>query len=543
MLSEVSTIAGTDQFVAYSAKKDGTEDVDYRNSISSRAAYAGSKGVGRFSCDKLGTGLKMQTRSSHSHSDDVHVLDIDWNTFETNDLNDFIQVDVSHSTNDNFLLPSQINKLEHGTVLEIISPRELWNRKKILSLKSALAKLINPFNDSTSNFDIYIHSESEVRKDNEISAIKDIDNFLSEDDEYLLEQESEQTVNGKVGNFVFEKLKEKTTHLRVHLSEDRNKIISTLTDRGELIYLIEEPNDYSELKNSDFNCNIFYLNRSAKNTFKRRMGVDSVKFGSLFLFRNGFRVYPVGEEGDDTFGLDRRKQQGYARYLGSRDLVGRVDVKGSEESFRESTSRDQGLIETPAYLELKECLWDKCIKRLESYVVGVTWQDALDSRTEDISRLTGDKAKARIIEIVSKLAIGEDVSLIDYSKNLITILNEKSEDFENSISNLRTLADKAGNPDLIVQINKAEIRYQELKNAESLARIQAEKEKKARQEAELRAKEAELLKNQAELEKQKAENAKRKLEIAYEEEIKRNLFLTSVSSIDYDTIIRMIFRN
>ncbi|ASY78664.1 hypothetical protein BJK05_01035 [Pectobacterium polaris] len=526
-------------FVAYSAKKDGTEDEDYRNNISSSAAYAGSKGVGRFSCDKLGSALRMQTRSRRSDSNDVNLLNIDWNIFETNDLNDFIQVDVSHSINNNFSLPSQIDNLEHGTALEIISPRELWNRKKILSLKSALAKLINPFNDSTSNFDIYIHSENELKKDNEISEKIDINNIFNENDESLIEQEYEQIVNGKVGNFVFEKLKEKTTHLSVHLSEDGKKIISELTDRGELIYLIEETNNYHEIKNSDFDCNIFYLNRSAKNTFKRRMGVDSVKFGSIFLFRNGFRVYPVGEEGDDTFGIDRRKQQGYARYLGSRDLVGRVNVKGSEENFRESTSRDQGLIGTPAYAELKECLWDKCIRRLESYVVGVSWQDSLDSTTEDISRLTGDKAKARIIEIVSKLANGEEVSLIRYSKNLITILNEKSEDFENSIANLRTLADKAGNPDLAIQINKAEIRYQELKNAESLARLQAEKEKRARQDAELRAREAELLRANAELEKNKAEDAKRNLEIAYDEEKKRNLFLASVSSIDYDTIVNL----
>ncbi|TAI97899.1 ATP-binding protein [Pectobacterium versatile] len=526
-------------FVAYSAKKDGTEDEDYRNNLSSTAAYAGSKGVGRFSCDKLGTGLKMQTRSRLSDSREVHVLNIDWNTFEHNDLNDFIDVDVLHSIETSFSVPATIESIQHGTVLEIISPREQWNREKILSLKSALAKLINPFNDSTSNFNIYIHSKNDLEEDERIKSRIDINNLFNEDNEELEDSELEQRVNGKVGNFVFEKLKEKTTHLNVKISDNGDKIISELTDRGELIYLIEEPNIYKTLHNSDFSFNIFYLNRAAKNTFKRRMGIESVRFGSLFLFRNGFRVYPVGEEGDDVFGIDRRKQQGYARYLGTRDIVGRIDVKGSEENFRESTSRDQGLIETPAYLELRECLWEKCIKRLESYVVGVSWQDSLDSTTEDISRLIGDKAKARIIDIVSKLANGEKINLIKYSRNLITILNEKSEDFSNSIANLRVLAGKVGNQDLVSQIAKAEIRYQELKNAESLARIQAEKEKRARQEAELRAREAELLKNRADIERQKTEESKRKLEVAYQEEVKRNLFLTSVTSVDHDTIVNL----
>ena len=53
-----------------------------------------------------------------------------------------------------------------------------------------------------------------------------------------------------------------------------------------------------------------YLNQSAKMTFARRVGLPSVQFGSVFLFRNGFRVYPIGEDGDDWFGMACRKQQG-----------------------------------------------------------------------------------------------------------------------------------------------------------------------------------------------------------------------------------------
>lgn len=42
-------------FVAYSAKREGTEDdnYDYRNNIHANRPFAGAKGIGRFSCDKL----------------------------------------------------------------------------------------------------------------------------------------------------------------------------------------------------------------------------------------------------------------------------------------------------------------------------------------------------------------------------------------------------------------------------------------------------------------------------------------------------------
>ena len=250
-------------------------------------------------------------------------------------------------------------------------------------------------------------------------------------------------------------------------------------DRGELIYKIREPSPYKFLIGSEFSCQLYYLNTSAKLTFARRMGVSSKAFGSIFLFRNGFRVFPIGEPGDDTFKIDLRKQQGYARYLGTREVVGRIDVKGSEDDFKESTSRDQGLIQTPAYTELEECFREKCLKRLENYVVGVSWQDPLDAESEDISRLTGDKARARIIEVVSRLANASGVILIEYNKNLVGILDEKSADFEKSIANLKLVADKTANKEFLTQISKAEQAYLELKQAEQEARTKAEKEKKS----------------------------------------------------------------
>src|SRR5690606_23660805 len=52
--------------VAYSAKKDNTEDDDltrdsHLNNLKSRRFYAGAKGVGRFSCDRLGSELELIT--------------------------------------------------------------------------------------------------------------------------------------------------------------------------------------------------------------------------------------------------------------------------------------------------------------------------------------------------------------------------------------------------------------------------------------------------------------------------------------------------
>ena len=508
-------------FVAYSAKKDGSEEAkpvgDYRDHIQERKIFAGSKGVGRFSCDRLGNHLKLQTKY-HRRRSSVEVIDVDWDLFEQDDKEEFIIVPVKHNIESLIALPSGVPQIEHGTVLEITGLRSDWNRKKLLDLKAALSKLINPFESQAGNFQIYIHAPHEKQEDRKYKKNTTEPTGEPTQDHYHL------IVNGKVENFIFETLNLKTTRLDVFITEDNKSIESKLLDRGELIYHIREPNPYKLLE-SDFSCRLFYLNRAAKTTFTRRMGVHSVQFGSVFLFRNGFRVFPVGEEGDDTFGLDRRKQQGVRRYLGTRDIVGRIDVTGSEEDFKESTSRDQGLIKTPAYLELEDCFLKRCLLRLEKYVVGVTWEDPLDALVEDTSRLAGDKARARIIDIVSKLANAKGVTLLDYNKNLIGILNEKSEDFEESLKRLKNVAETTGDKSLIAQIIKAEARYSELKQAEAEARLKLEQERKAREEAEIKAR--------------TAESELKRTEEAYEEEKKRNLFLSSVSTVDHETIVNL----
>jgi signal transduction histidine kinase len=496
-------------FVAYSAKGDGTEDLDYREQINSSKSYAGSKGVGRFSCDRLGRTLFMQTKTALSSQ--FEIVEVDWDLFEKSSKDEIATVPLFHSGKAALDLPESLSWFEVGTVLEVGELRETWSREKYLKLRSALAKLINPFGGGD-GFEINLTVPQEEAGD--VSVLNDVKAADEVNPLHL--------VNGPIQNFIFEALKDKTTHLQVEISGGGEYVTSTLTDRSEVIYKIREKNPYPLLMEASFNSNLYYLNRSAKQTFSRRMGVPSVRFGSIFLFKNGFRVFPIGEEGVDTFGIDRRKQQGYARFLGTRDVIGRIDIIGVDDRFRESTSRDQGLIDTPAYRQLVDCFEDKCFKRLERYVVGVNWKDALDLDVEDTSRIRGEAASARITAIVAQLAGGEGVELLDFSRELIRILNERSDDFKESLTGLRTLAEKSGDKNLLEELDAASSRYNELQRAEAAARDIADRERTARRDAERHAAES----------VQRADAATK----SYEEERKRNLFLTSISTLDKETI-------
>lgn len=451
-------------FVAYSAKKTGEEDEnlprDYRDEISKRRGYAGNKGIGRFSCDRLGQTLNLYSQPVLGNV--VEHLYVDWTKFEENAKKEFATIEVELNEKDNFPAPKRADPpARNGTILVIGHLRDRWDQSKIAKLRSYLAKLVDPF-QAASGIKIITHVADRYWPD----------------------------VEGPVGNQIIDLLNEKTS--RIHVVINKGKVLTDLWDRGVLIYRIEEESPYPFLSECEFEAHLYFLNKSAKQTFTSRMGVQPVQFGNVFLFVNGFRIYPVGEPTDDTFGIGRRKQQGTARYLGLRDILGKVDVLAPSGMFQEASSRDAGLIKTVATVQLNEAIMRHVLQRLERYVVTVNWADSLDQEREDASGLRSDSARARIIRIVTALAGSKKIRLLDYDRELVDIVNERSAEFEESMEGLALVAQETGDEDLLARVERSRQRFAELKQAEAEATQRADEEMRARQEAEARARAAEL---------------------------------------------------
>lgn len=518
-------------FVAYSSKRLSNRAGDFRDGIAERRHYAGSKGIGRFSSDRLGRSITLQTRTQSDHPNWVHSVAVDWSLFDVDHRKRFDSVGVTYTIQpDGFVVPDILGPLSNGTVIAIENLWRDWDREKILKLKSGLAKLINPFGAESDGFRIVIHAPDQQEADKLVRQVAQ-----SKGDELS----PNALVNGEVGNFIFSTLREKTTYIEVQIDPKENTIESVLIDRGELIYRIKEPNIYPLLQDSGFRCELFFLNQSAKMTFARRMGVPSIQFGSVFLFRNGFRVFPIGEDGNDWYEMDRRKAQGYARFLGSRDVIGRVDVSGADQNFQEASSRDTGLIETTAVGQLRKCFMDHCLKRMERYVVPVTFVDAEDKLTSDVSRLLTDPGRARVATAIAKLVDNSNIELLEYSKRLVGILNERSSQFEASLASLRAIAEKTKDETLFQNIEEAEKRFEELRRSEEAAKRQADEERAAKEVAIFQAEAERKAKEEAQERARLAEKTAVKFQEQFEEERSRALFLSSITSLDTDTILNL----
>lgn len=171
-------------FVAYSEKRNPS----YRDNI--KRAVAGAKGVGRFSCDRLGEHVCLLSKIRAERV--LQSISISWSDFEKNSLDNFTDIDVQYES----------NKQEDetcGTSIIISNLREEWTRTDLLALKKALTQLVNP--SATSSYDLF-----------EISL--DVSAEIEEDEK---QKDDRDKVNGPIVNNIFEVINQKTTKITVPL--------------------------------------------------------------------------------------------------------------------------------------------------------------------------------------------------------------------------------------------------------------------------------------------------------------------------------------
>lgn len=506
-------------FVAYSAKSDGTEDKSYRSKF--KRHYAGAKGIGRMSCDRLARNLKLTTRSLEENK--TEVLYVDWSVFEIDKQIEFDTINIPHETLD--IIPEFPLNKETGTILEFDGLHISWSRDDILRLKKSLEKMINPFSGTDDDFQI------------EIIAPK-----MKEDDKKA--ESTHEVVNGIVENSIADILKIKTTQIESRIQD--GIIHTTLTDRGVLMYEIEEHNEkFPQLESAS--VSLFYLNRAAKYNFTAKMGVEPIKYGNVFLFRNGFRIFPFGEFDDDSWGINKRLQQGYNRFLGTRELFGRVDVETDNVNLiKEVSSRDGGLIRTEASQQLMN-YFTLIHRRLERYVVGVLWGEGFLRKEYFVSQasalnarkqLEGDKdsdsadhlyssigSKVDFMQLIRSLVNDNSINVKYYNEELADIVSNPSETEviqAQMFDDVRKMAEKTNDADLLDKIADFE------RHMDELRRQKEEAERKAKEEE----KKAEEARKKVQEEKEKREKAERERDA----QIQKNKYLSATRNTSKDVL-------
>ena len=343
--------------LAYSDKQEGSSEED--NSEDSlrevkNRVLVGSKGIGRFSSDSLGSVITIRTKVKYESIE--HQLTVNWDDFDKDLKTLFEDVNVKYKENKQL----SRNDVDSYTIIEISELRNTWTEEQLDGVTEKLRRLKNPFIE---NDDLSIYCG--------INIFSFKVEFNS-NDKYL------------VYSNIADILEEKSINITafINSSENNGKTYIVLRDRGSLVYEVERETQSILSKVDNIEISINYLTTSAKHNFTRRMGIQPVNYGNIFVYRNGFHVSPYGEEHYDIFGLNLRKNQGYNRYLATRELIGFISIRDSKNLFKETSSRNNGFIENGYFKTLEDFYMDFIQRPLERYVQLINWGEVKQSGKE-----------------------------------------------------------------------------------------------------------------------------------------------------------------
>lgn len=539
--------------IAYSEKKVANSERD--------KPFAGSKGVGRFSCDRLGEELTLYTKSTRGQ---YIKLPIDWALFETGSKDaeiSTVKLQYEILSEDDFLAEIGENAYISGTVLKISKLRTSWGNRKLYNLKSELEKFIS---DPDSGFEVAlkIHDAPEV-------VIK---------------------------NTVFEELALRTYNIVSSIDAEGEKLMTELLYHGEPVYSYEVSNPYTLLKN--IKVSIHYMNFSSKLFFKRKTGYAANDYGSVFLFLNGFRVSPYGNPKNDWLGLDQRKTQGTSRYLGTRDVIGQVSITDHADLFKPISSRE-GLENNEAYHELSASDPDEddkvrlrnnqldyglvphIIRQLERFIVeGLNWHTLMDLSDPNRRNISEKDVRSdplsfgfrTIDQNAVKEAINKtlrtssfEIKTFKVNERLIAQLAEEADDAYNEyvLSFIQNTTDKSF--DELTSVDKGNLKKIALRNMEAIkaekqARIDAHEQRLRAEEAERKAEREQARADEAQKEEKAARESeaiataardiavqhakqekdeREKVEARLEEAKHDNMFLKMDASKDHDHVLNL----
>lgn len=378
--------------LAYSDKQEGSFEED--NSEDSlrevkNRVLVGSKGIGRFSSDSLGSVIVIRTKIKHENIE--HQLTVNWDDFDK-DLKTLFE-DVNLKYQENSLLSR--TDVESYTIIEIANLRNIWDDEQLEGVTEKLRRLKNPF---TKDDDLDIYCGVNI---------------------FDLNQRNDVNKSNLIYSNIADVLKEKSINITASIScsnKGEHKTVITLSDRGNLVYRVEKVDDSILTHVDKMDISVNYLTTSAKSTFTRRMGIQPINYGNIFIYRNGFHVSPYGEEHYDIFGLNLRKTQGYSRYLATRELIGFISIEDSANFFKETSSRNNGFIENGYFKALKDFYMDFIQRPLERYVQIINWGEIRDTGEE--IHLTDTSIEDSVKDNFKKYISRSSFKILDFNSGL-----------------------------------------------------------------------------------------------------------------------------
>jgi signal transduction histidine kinase len=321
---------------------------------------AGRKGIGRFATQRLGRKLTITTQTVNS--DEALQLVINWDDYKIDRNLDLIANPVS-------VVPKE--KL-CGTRLTIEYLREKWTYSEIQRIFRYVSDLLQPsyLSDRTNKQVVIASQQSEsftvicTRQIGETAEkVSDIDKSFFSKALAIFEGHIDSSGDGfcSIESKILD-IDPIQNLMSISAGPDESEEkYSILRDVHFKAYYFIYAEDYYESKGISFSG--IELKR-VRNFADEASGIR--------LYRNGFRVSPYGDRGDDWLEFDKRFTSSSGKNivpLNNINLFGFVELIDEEGILSEETSSREGLIKNEAFFELVDFLkkaFKVCRRRFEA---------------------------------------------------------------------------------------------------------------------------------------------------------------------------------
>jgi len=312
----------------------------------------GKKGIGRFSVGKLGSKMKLVTKTPGIRKQIV--IPIDFSQFtDDKDLNDMEATFKEGTPRSGF---------QKGTIIEITGLHDKWAKREIAKLRNELSHLVDP-----------------EKKDQNFSVLFDCPDYPE--------------LSGKLSN----PIAGQESH-RVEFSVDPGAKynIEIVRTGGKTIKKREKR---LPLLCGPVHGILRYYKEGIKSRDKKLSSEGEESHMGVKAVRDGFRVRPYGEERDDWLQVRTRKARAGGKYYVRPDLLaGTVYISAiTNPALQDETNRESGMIANKEFYAFQDFVREQ-VNRLNE-----TLEQETRSESHRQKRQTVQKILNTIVKCVNKL--------------------------------------------------------------------------------------------------------------------------------------------
>ena len=311
-----------------------TQDKLERRKSPSGRILQGHKGVGRYAASILGTDLLLETVTPEGEKTTVY---LEWCTFESAQYLDDVEI---------FIETAKVSE-PSGTRLTMNGDEELladWDAERFKKLRFEMKKLTSPVSTALSNDEFRVSLTV-----NGFPEVKDIEEVI---EPYPLFDLFDYKIAGHIGENGTGTLTYSSQKARNIADEQITFDFVERTGCGELDINIRVYDREKEAIE-------FLIGRGLKDESGSYVGKNQARqllnaYNGIGVYRNGFRIRPLGDADFDWLKLNARRIQNPTQCISSNQVIGYVQIQSEGPSGLIEKSARDGLKENKAFDRLKE---------------------------------------------------------------------------------------------------------------------------------------------------------------------------------------------